>query len=437
MAVALFGVWCALILVSFGQNPLCHFIGFFYPMYASFKAVESPDPTDDTQWLTYWIIYGGFTVAESFTDALFNVIPFYYFVKIGFLVWCFLPQTLGAKVLYLGIVRPVLRRYETRIDRKLVEVVKASDFFGYNVKTPQEQQQLQRVVTDVSYSKQIVHDSDSSLPVSGDLSVDGSYQFIIHAFRANNLAARDRGGTSDPYFVLYWEGDVDEDLQYKSVVKKESLNPEWNAIIPFPWKSPQKKVLYVDVWDKDMVGQNDFLGRAMINVRDMTNLQTSFPLKYREGTTDEKTYKIPDNCTITMSFVTTKLEVSLTSGKDLRKADTLGKSDPYCFLYWQGDDEKERQKSQAKDKTLNPEWREQFYFDWGPPFKTNFVVDVWDLDKGSISDDFLGRTVIPTSKMASSPMAFPLAPRDDQPDDFKLRISGTVTLSFKRLRLPM
>lgn len=49
---------------------LCNIITLPYPIYASFKAIESDDKTDDTQWLTYWVVYSTFSVIESFTDAL-------------------------------------------------------------------------------------------------------------------------------------------------------------------------------------------------------------------------------------------------------------------------------------------------------------------------------------------------------------------------------
>ena len=36
------------------------YIGFFYPAYASFVALETPDDKSVTNWLKYWVIYGLF-----------------------------------------------------------------------------------------------------------------------------------------------------------------------------------------------------------------------------------------------------------------------------------------------------------------------------------------------------------------------------------------
>lgn len=51
----------------------------------SIKAIESPNKDDDTQWLTYWVVYGVFGVGEFFSDILLSWCPFYYLCKVGVL----------------------------------------------------------------------------------------------------------------------------------------------------------------------------------------------------------------------------------------------------------------------------------------------------------------------------------------------------------------
>ncbi len=85
------------------SNLLCTVVGSAYPAYASFKALETPDPGDDTQWLvvvhmtlyliyihltfvgrlTYWVVYAFFTFLENF--AVITVLTFIF----AFLLTCF------------------------------------------------------------------------------------------------------------------------------------------------------------------------------------------------------------------------------------------------------------------------------------------------------------------------------------------------------------
>lgn len=46
------------------------------------KAIESNNKDDDTKWLTYWVVYGLFSVAEFFSDIFLFWFPFYYAGKV-------------------------------------------------------------------------------------------------------------------------------------------------------------------------------------------------------------------------------------------------------------------------------------------------------------------------------------------------------------------
>ena len=45
-------------------------MGFLYPAYCSIKALESSVKNDDTQWLTYWVVFAFFSVVEYFADFI-------------------------------------------------------------------------------------------------------------------------------------------------------------------------------------------------------------------------------------------------------------------------------------------------------------------------------------------------------------------------------
>eukprot|EP00978_Attheya_sp_CCMP212_P002666 scaffold5453_cov58-Attheya_sp.AAC.10 len=56
----------SLILLFFGigAGSLCSIVGFVYPAFKSFEAIESQVRGDDTQWLIYWTVYAFFSVIE-------------------------------------------------------------------------------------------------------------------------------------------------------------------------------------------------------------------------------------------------------------------------------------------------------------------------------------------------------------------------------------
>ena len=47
-----------LIYVFSGLRAITTIVAVIYPAYASLKAIESDDKSDDTLWLSYWVIYG-------------------------------------------------------------------------------------------------------------------------------------------------------------------------------------------------------------------------------------------------------------------------------------------------------------------------------------------------------------------------------------------
>ena len=120
---------CLTFINLFGKYITC-LVGVTLPAYFSIKAIESPEFDDDKQWLTYWAIYGIFTLLDQFAIFILRIFPFYFVLKILFLIWCFMPNTMGALFIYNKVVAPYFRKYEDRIDKKIEKFIREGKLRG-------------------------------------------------------------------------------------------------------------------------------------------------------------------------------------------------------------------------------------------------------------------------------------------------------------------
>ncbi|XP_045427701.1 multiple C2 and transmembrane domain-containing protein 1 isoform X7 [Pipistrellus kuhlii] len=97
----------------------------------------------------------------------------------------------------------------------------------------------------------------------------GMYQLDITLRKGQSLAARDRGGTSDPYVKFKIGGKE----VFRSKIIHKNLNPVWEekaCILVDHLREP----LYVKVFDYDFGLQDDFMGSAFL---DLTQLELNRP----------------------------------------------------------------------------------------------------------------------------------------------------------------
>ena len=126
-----------LIVTIWGCWLLSSVVGFVYPAYRSFLAIErgtmrqrragttereagaAARTVDEvTQWLMYWVVFVTLLWVEVFSDILLYWLPFYHILKLGFIVWCMWPSAdNGAATTYRVIIAPFFKKYRTEIDR--------------------------------------------------------------------------------------------------------------------------------------------------------------------------------------------------------------------------------------------------------------------------------------------------------------------------------
>lgn len=133
------------IFIGFFERYLTILIATAYPLYISFKTIQykvgekKPDnmgvytaqdkQKDVTQWLSYWVVYSIFINFEGIFGKILKFIPFYFFFKVIFLLFCYLPQYQLASYIYENCIAHLFVKYNDKIldlSQNLVEFMKAN-----------------------------------------------------------------------------------------------------------------------------------------------------------------------------------------------------------------------------------------------------------------------------------------------------------------------
>eukprot|EP00744_Colponema_vietnamica_P032031 GILI01051532.1.p2 GENE.GILI01051532.1~~GILI01051532.1.p2 ORF type:complete len:202 (+),score=22.64 GILI01051532.1:55-606(+) len=103
------------VVFGFGPDTLSDLVGFCYPFSETIKVLrhDSENFFEIKFWLHYWLVFGVFVVFETFLDDFLSWwLPMYFFIKIGFLCFCFLPYTRGAELVYNQVIDPAWRKFQ-------------------------------------------------------------------------------------------------------------------------------------------------------------------------------------------------------------------------------------------------------------------------------------------------------------------------------------
>ncbi|XP_039959254.1 rabphilin-3A [Bactrocera tryoni] len=248
----------------------------------------------------------------------------------------------------------------------------------------------------------------------GWLEVAVSYRESVHSLdcvmvRARDLPAMDAAGLTDPYCkvnLVTPDGMTKYSRWLRTKTVHKTRNPEFNETLQFVGVEPEElggSSLYVAIFDDDKYG-HDYLGGAKISLSPVHNTnqyRISVPLggEDRFSNEAEMSQEWPHGKILISLCYNTKrraLVVNVKQCINLIPMDNNGSSDPFVKLQLKPDSHKNKKyKTGVKWRTLNPIYREEFYFESSPHDlnKQTLYITVWDKDIGK-SNDFLGSLVI-------------------------------------------
>ena len=112
---------------------ITNLVGTLYPAFWTIKSLEQNLVEEQKKWLTYWVVFGSFIIIDMSSVVIVKFIPFYFFLKILFLIWLFMPGSNGCTIIYYLVVKKIFRYYEDKIESYVVGAKDyANDIFNDN-----------------------------------------------------------------------------------------------------------------------------------------------------------------------------------------------------------------------------------------------------------------------------------------------------------------
>ncbi len=112
------------------------------------------------------------------------------------------------------------------------------------------------------------------LVITGQILLSMRYDSLSNAFmlcveRANGIAiAEEKDQNSNPYCKIYLIPDENNSTKQTTSYIRRTLNPVWNEIVTYGISREEllKKVLHASIWNRHMLGRNDFLGEVRVEL---------------------------------------------------------------------------------------------------------------------------------------------------------------------------
>ena len=102
-----------LVTLFFAHHTLFLALSVAYPAFQTVRAAAHDDlfSKDGKLWLSYWTVFGIFTVVEFFFGFILHHLPFFNLAKTFFIIWLYNRKTRGAETINNSFLQHYARRF--------------------------------------------------------------------------------------------------------------------------------------------------------------------------------------------------------------------------------------------------------------------------------------------------------------------------------------
>lgn len=195
------------------DNLITNLVGTVYPAFWTMKSIETKGD-DDKQWLTYWVVFASFTIVDMFSAFIVKFVPFYFLMKIIFLIWLFMPNSHGATLVYHLLVVRVFKSFESDIDNAADKVKEYTNEFVLNNENVDRFKQIKNTFTTMKTIKDNANRINKSMTIDKEALDESNDMSTTTIDKKKTVELGDEGKKKRPKIISV------EDNKTKSKYKK-------------------------------------------------------------------------------------------------------------------------------------------------------------------------------------------------------------------------
>lgn len=213
-------------------------------------------------------------------------------------------------------------------------------------------------------------------------------QLMIKVSRVKHLANKGISGLPDPYvqLKLFINGTKEPKETVKTKVVNNATSASFNEIFVFGISEsdlPEAELL-VEVLDRDMLTQDDFLGECRVQICDLDLIRG--PMQWYQ-LLPQLDVNITGSMDVTLDFIEPdNLFITIHEARDVKAVNTLSNtSDPYTRISISGVPNKLETK--VIENTCNPVWEERKLFQVAPEEFPRRTIILSVMDRETFNQD--------------------------------------------------